>query len=104
MLRIVALMLLLVAGQAGAAPYELTWRLSFDTKTHTALGSLTLGPGSEQLRQLDFNFPPARYSEISANGELTRKGARAIWVPPAKGGVILREGDTRQKADGAQPG
>ena len=88
MLRIVALMLLLVAGQAAAVPYELTWRLSFDTKTHTALGSLTLGPGSEQLRQLDFNFPPARYSEISANGELTRKGARAIWVPPAKGGVI----------------
>lgn len=83
-----AALLLLCASQAGAAHYDLSWRLSFDPKTHTALGSLTLGPGSEQLRSLNFDFPPARYSEIKANGELQRKGERAIWVPPAKGGVI----------------
>lgn len=86
--RITALVLLLGSGLASAASYELTWRLSFDAKTHTALGSLTLGAGSEQLREMDFDFPDVRYSEISANGELTRKGARAIWTPPAKGGVI----------------
>jgi hypothetical protein len=88
LLRLTTLLMLLLAGQAGAASYELTWRLSFDAKTHTAQGSLSLGAGSDQLRELDFDFPAARYSDISANGELKRKGARAVWVPPAKGGVI----------------
>ena len=86
--RITALVLLLCSGLASAASYELTWRLSFDAKTHTAIGSLTLGAGSEQLRELNFDFPPARYSEIKANGDLQRKGSRAIWTPPAKGGAI----------------
>ncbi len=82
-----ALAALLLSITAHAERYDLTWRLSFDPKSRTALGSLELGKGSDQLRTLDFEFPEA-YSDISANGQLERKGKRALWTPPAKGGTL----------------
>ena len=72
---------------AHAAHYDLTWRLSFDTKTRTALGTLELGKGRDQLRTLDFEFPAA-YSEVHADGELKHKGKRTLWTPPAQGGSL----------------
>jgi hypothetical protein len=100
--RILALWVLVFSVHASAAPYELTWRLSFDAKTKTALGSLTLGPGSEQLHVLDFDFPAGRYSEIKADGDLQRKGERAIWTPPARGGSIhWRVSIDERRANGA---
>lgn len=85
-----ALLFLIFGAAAAAAPaatYDLTWRLGFDPRTKTALGSLELGRGREQLRTLDFEFPEA-YSDIRADGTLERKGKRALWTPPAKGGTI----------------
>ena len=78
---------LLLALPAEADRYGLTWRLGFDQKSKTALGSLELGAGREQLRTLDFEFPEA-YSDIRADGTLERKGWRVLWTPPEKGGTI----------------
>jgi predicted metalloprotease with PDZ domain len=78
---------LLLALPAEAERYGLTWRLGFDQKSKTALGSLELGAGREQLRTLDFEFPEA-YSDIRADGTLERKGKRVLWTPPEKGGTI----------------
>lgn len=82
-----ALAALLLSLGAHAASYDLTWRLSFDPKTKTALGSLELGKGRDQLRTLDFEFPEA-YSEVRADGQLERKGKRTLWTPPEKGGAL----------------
>jgi predicted metalloprotease with PDZ domain len=82
-----ALAALLLSFSAHAARYDLTWRLSFDPKTKSALGSLELGKGRDQLRTLDFEFPEA-YSDIRADGTLERKGKRALWTPPAEGGTL----------------
>lgn len=86
--RLIFLVLCACVSSAGAAPYELNWKLGFDPKTKTALGSLTLGKGSKLIRSLDFDFPKA-YSDIRIEGgTLERKGTRALWTPPEKGGVI----------------
>ena len=84
---LLALAGLLLAHSAHAARYDLTWRLSFDPKTKTALGSLELGKGRDQLRSLDFQFPES-YSDVRADGKLESKGKRTLWTPPAKGGTI----------------
>lgn len=78
---------LLFASVANADPYDLTWSLRFDGKSKTAQGALTLGQGSEQLKRVSFAFPSA-YSEVQANGTLTREAGRMVWTPPAKGGRI----------------
>jgi len=87
MLRALLCCATLFAGAAQAATYDVAWQLSFDPKTKTALGSLELGKGSDQLRSLDFAFPAA-YSDITGDGKLERKGSRVLWTPPAKGGSI----------------
>ncbi|MBK9654898.1 MAG: TolC family protein [Rhodanobacteraceae bacterium] len=92
---------LLLSFSAHAARYDLTWRLGFDPKTKTAIGSLELGKGRDQLRSLDFQFTEA-YSDISADGKLERKGKRTLWTPPEKGGTLrwrVRIDETR--ANGA---
>lgn len=82
-----ALATLLLSFCAQAARYDLTWRLSFDPKTRTALGSLELGKGRDQLRSLDFEFTEA-YSDVSGDGKLERKGKRTLWTAPAEGGTL----------------
>ncbi len=82
-----AIFALLFAATAQADPYDVTWSLRFDGKSKTAQGALVLGEGSQQLKSLSFSFPPA-YSEVQANGTLTKDGKRLIWTPPAKGGRI----------------
>jgi predicted metalloprotease with PDZ domain len=84
---LLALATLLLSLPVHAERYDLTWKLSFDVKSKTALGSLELGKGRDQLRTLDFEFPEA-YSDIRADGTLERKGKRALWTPPEKGGTI----------------
>ncbi len=84
---LLALATLLLSLPVHAERYDLTWKLSFDAKSKTALGSLELGKGRDQLRTLDFEFPEA-YSDIRADGTLERKGKRALWTPPEKGGTI----------------
>ncbi len=96
-----ALATLLLSFSVHAARYDLTWRLSFDPKTKTALGSLELSKGRDQLRSLDFQFPES-YSDVRADGKLESKGKRTLWTPPAKGGTLrwrVRIDETR--ANGA---
>lgn len=83
----ISLLLCLLAGKAAAAHYDVDWTLSFDARTHSARGSLTLGKGSEQVKQLDLKFGSS-YSEIRADGDLQIKGARALWTPPPGGGTL----------------
>lgn len=101
MLRLLAACALLLCVSAHAGRYELTWRLSFDGKGKSAQGSLTLAKGADELRSIDFNFS-GQYSEIRADGQLERKGARALWTPPAGGGTIRwRVGIEERRANGA---
>ena len=102
MLRILAAGLMLLAtAPLSASTYDLEWRLAFDAKTKTALGSLVLGKGAGEVTSIDFNFPAA-YSQVSADGKLERKGTRAVWSPPAKGGTIRwRVRIDEQRANGA---
>ncbi|GMU42850.1 MAG: hypothetical protein IT479_05595 [Xanthomonadales bacterium] len=87
MRHILAACLLLASASLPAAAYELEWRLALDPKTKSAQGSLTLGKGAGEIRSINFNFAGA-YSEIRADGELLRRGPRALWTPPARGGTI----------------
>lgn len=102
MFRLLAASLLLLAtATLPAATYDIEWRLAFDAKTKMAQGSLTLGKGAGEVRSIDFSFPAA-YSQVSADGKLERKGARALWIPPAKGGTIRwRVRIDEQRANGA---
>ena len=102
MVRLLAASLLLLAtASLHAATYDIEWRLAFDAKTKTAQGSLTLGKGAGEVSAIDFNFPAA-YSQISADGKLERKGTRALWTPPAKGGTVRwRVRIEEQRANGA---
>lgn len=70
-----------------AQTYELTWSLKPEPKTKSAEGSLAIGRGADQIHEIDFHFP-ATYSDIRADGRLERKGERAVWTPPQRGGVI----------------
>lgn len=99
--RFLAVLLCCCALGAQAETYELTWTLKPEPKTKSALGSLTLGRGADEIREIDFHFP-AGYSEIRADGELERKGERAVWTPPKRGGVIRwRVAIEQRRDDGA---
>lgn len=88
MLRLLmAALLMLLAGNAPAARYDLSWTLAFDARTRTAIGTLTVGKGADELKQIDLKFGPA-YSDIRADGKSERKSQRLIWTPPAGGGSV----------------
>lgn len=81
------LLLLCLAETASAASnaYDLTYRLSFDRDSKTALGRITIGHHGDKVKSIDFRVGSA-YSEIEADGELELRDGRALWVPPANGG------------------
>ncbi len=85
--RFLLLACLLLASPLWAKPYELTWRLKFDGSKDSALGSVTLGAGADQVRRIDFKLSPA-YSDITGDGKIERKGMRVVWTPPRDGGSL----------------
>ena len=86
---------------ARADTYELTWTLKPEPKSKSALGSLALGRGAGEIREIDLHFP-STYTDIRADGDLKRKGERAVWTPPRRGGAIhWRVAIEQRRADGA---
>jgi|CXWL01.1.fsa_nt_gi hypothetical protein len=87
LMRFLLFLLLLIATAAQANTYDLTWRLKFEAGQKTAQGTVTLGAGSELVRDIDFKITPA-YSEITADGKIERTGERLKWTPPPAGGSL----------------
>jgi hypothetical protein len=82
---VVLLLFLAEYANAVSDSYDLSYRLSFDPDSKTALGRISLGNHGGKVKSINFRVGAA-YSEIDADGELEVADGRAVWVPPANGG------------------
>ena len=83
------LLLCSASGCAAAADREYVTHFAahFNAEEKTALATLSL-KNSAAVRELNFNFDPAIYTLVSADGEAVTEEGRLVWQPPADGGDL----------------
>ena len=82
--------LLLVACTAPATQlrFEANFEVAFDPPAGVGHASIELKPDSGRIIALDLNMPVARYTQVSGDGSIVRKGERVIWQVPPQGGKL----------------
>ena len=82
------LLLCSASGCAAAADREYVTHFAahFNAEEKTA-ATLSL-KNSAAVRELNFNFDPAIYTLVSADGEAVTEEGRLVWQPPADGGDL----------------
>ena len=81
---VLALALLLAPALASAArtEYDLDYLVRFQPAEGQAAVSIRLTPGSGEVRRLRLTMPADRYTGVSGDGEVSRKGDIVTWTPP----------------------
>ncbi len=87
--RFLAAGLLAFAGNASAATsYDVDYTVEFLPKQRQIAVTITLDPADGRATRLDFPMDPQRYTDVTGDGTIERKGERLIWAPPKKGGEL----------------
>lgn len=87
--RLLAAGLLAFAGIASAATsYDVDYTVEFLPKQRQVAVTITLDPADGRATRLDFPMDPKRYTDVTGDGTIERKGDRLIWAPPKKGGEL----------------
>jgi predicted metalloprotease with PDZ domain len=92
LLRFVLLLFLLLAFAPCAhanREYDVDFTVAFRPAKKVARITVTLEPRSGRAVRLDFRMPVKRYTDITADGRLTRDGHRITWIPPKAGGKLV---------------
>lgn len=88
LIRMLLVVASLVAGAAHAArpQYDVDYHVRFLPGNGQAEVTISVAPDEARITLLDFNMPPARYSDVTGDGQVERKGDRVVWTPPRDGG------------------
>ncbi len=83
LLRFLALALLALSlpALAARAEYEVDYTVQFLPATGQARVTIALRPGEVGARKLKFAMPADRYTDLSGDGSLMRKGDAVTWTP-----------------------
>jgi len=68
--------------------YDLDYEANFLPEQGVVRMRVSVRQDRELLRQLRFDFDPARYRDFEADGELTVVDGQVTWRPPASGGSL----------------
>lgn len=76
-------------GSVWADPsYRIDYRFTLRAGAADAEVEMRYTPGGGRVERFDFNLPSARYTPLAADGSFERRGERALWRPPARGGTV----------------
>lgn len=68
--------------------YEVVYTVKLAAGEAMADASIRTGRNARRLRELRFDFDPARYSDFSGDGTLELQDEVVIWNPPRSGGTL----------------
>ncbi|MGE0209750.1 MAG: hypothetical protein AB7S42_11480 [Lysobacteraceae bacterium] len=102
-LPVAALLLLACSLAVAATPrFEVRYDVGFLPASGEAEVALTLEPGEATVKRFVFTMPENRYSRVTGDGRVDRKGDDVVWVPPSRGGKLAwRYRIDRKRANGA---
>lgn len=72
---------LLASVAAARSEYRVDYTVQFLPKSGQAQMTISLKPSDVGARQLRLTMPEDRYTDVSGDGEITRKGDVVTWVP-----------------------
>jgi len=78
------LLVLALASAVAAAPrpqYDVTYTVHFLPASDQALVTIALRPGTGKVSQMRLSMPEDRYTRVTGEGSVTRKGQTVTWVP-----------------------
>lgn len=77
-----AALLLLCSAAAARSEYGVDYTVQFLPKSGQAQVTIKLTPGEVGARRLRLTMPEDRYTQVSGDGEVVRKGDVVTWIPP----------------------
>jgi hypothetical protein len=84
-------LVVLTAALAAAAPraqYDVDYHVEFLPHDGAAAVTIAIEPHDGHVTRLRLRMDPARYSQVTGDGRVTREGDRVTWEPPEAGGAL----------------